>query len=204
VTDEIPRCTATNSRGSRCSRRPILGGTVCPTHGGQAPQVRAAAERRLVERAAVLAVETYGLPRTISPQDALLEEVHRTAGHVAWLAAVVADIEQQDLVWGKTRDKIGGEDQGTTYEAKPNAWLVLYQAERKHLVDVTKAAISAGIEERRVQLAESQGQLLATVVRNILGDLALTPEQQGMAAGVIQRRLREAAVAGELEQGSVA
>lgn len=192
--EEIPRCTGTSTTtGERCRKRPIVGGTVCPTHGGSAPQVRAAAQRRLAERQAVLAVETYGLPREIAPQDALLEEVHRTAGHVAWLGAVVADVEQQDLVWGKTRDKVGGEDAGTTFEAKPNAWLVLYQAERKHLVDVSKAAIAAGIEERRVALAEAQGQLLAQVIRGVLDDLELSEAQREQAPGVIQRRLRAVA-----------
>lgn len=44
------RCTATSSQsGERCRRPPILGGTVCATHGGSAPQVRDAAHRRLLE-----------------------------------------------------------------------------------------------------------------------------------------------------------
>lgn len=40
-------CTATNRRGTRCGKEPILGGTVCRMHGGAAPQVRAAALERL-------------------------------------------------------------------------------------------------------------------------------------------------------------
>lgn len=44
------RCTATSTQsGERCKRAPILGGTVCATHGGSAPQVRDAAHRRLLE-----------------------------------------------------------------------------------------------------------------------------------------------------------
>lgn len=43
----MARCTAKNSRGERCQRDAIRGGTVCPTHGGRAPQVKAAAEARL-------------------------------------------------------------------------------------------------------------------------------------------------------------
>ncbi|KKN01833.1 hypothetical protein LCGC14_1123690 [marine sediment metagenome] len=44
------RCTAKISSGKRRCRKPaILGGTVCETHGGSAPQVKAAAARRLVE-----------------------------------------------------------------------------------------------------------------------------------------------------------
>lgn len=44
------RCTAKSTRtGQQCKRAPIRGGTVCATHGGSAPQVRAAAEKRLEE-----------------------------------------------------------------------------------------------------------------------------------------------------------
>ena len=42
------RCTARSSRtGKPCQRAPIVGGTVCATHGGRAPQVRRAAEARI-------------------------------------------------------------------------------------------------------------------------------------------------------------
>ena len=42
------RCTARSKRsGRRCRRAPILGGSVCASHGGRAPQVRAAADARL-------------------------------------------------------------------------------------------------------------------------------------------------------------
>ncbi len=49
--DGPPRqCTATVSDGSRrCRRVAINGGTVCRSHGGAAPQVRAAAQRRLAD-----------------------------------------------------------------------------------------------------------------------------------------------------------
>lgn len=41
-------CTAHSSRtGKPCQRPPILGGTVCRTHGGAAPQVKAKALQRL-------------------------------------------------------------------------------------------------------------------------------------------------------------
>lgn len=43
------RCRGHRGDGSRCKRWAIRGGFVCPSHGGRAPQVRRAAERRLVE-----------------------------------------------------------------------------------------------------------------------------------------------------------
>lgn len=46
------QCSATaHSTGERCNRSAIRGGNVCQVHGGSAPQVRAAAKRRLLEAA---------------------------------------------------------------------------------------------------------------------------------------------------------
>lgn len=189
--DDRPQCTATSKQsGERCKRRPIPGGTVCVMHGGKTPQVQAAAARRLEERQAVLAAETFGLPVEVDPHTALLQELHRTAGAVQWLGALVAELDVTDVAWGKTRHSTGGPDAGTTHEARPNAFVALWQSERKHLVDVSRACISAGIEERRVRLAESAGQQLASVVRAVLDRLALTDEQRVLALQVVPEEFR--------------
>lgn len=185
------------STGKQCTAWPIKGGRVCIKHGGKAKQVRAAAERRIAEVKLDAAVKTYGLPLDVSPTDALLDEVKWTAGHVAWLRARVQEFEESTLAWGTRSvvDKQGGEFPGvdTTEAAAPPVLLDLYQRERKHLLDVCKAAIGAGIEERRVRLAESQGALLADVIRRILGELNLTPAQQAQVGEVVPRHLRSVA-----------
>jgi len=46
--DEARRCTAKSSRsGKPCKKAAILGGTVCRTHGGSAPQVKKKALERI-------------------------------------------------------------------------------------------------------------------------------------------------------------
>lgn len=42
------QCKAIKSSGERCKKSSIVGGFVCPTHGGAAPQVRAKANKRLL------------------------------------------------------------------------------------------------------------------------------------------------------------
>lgn len=162
----------------------------CALHGGNTPTHIAADNKQQ----AAAALKTFGLPIEIDPRDALLEEVHRTAGAVAWLHRQVQDLLPDDVIWGKTEQvaRDAGEFPGTdtTYSATAHAWVQLWQKERTHLVAVAKAAISAGIEERRVKLAEQQGALLSDVIRRILADLGLTPEQQKIAPEIVVRHLR--------------
>jgi hypothetical protein len=51
-----------------------------------------------------------------------------------------------------------------------------------------KLALDAGIEERRVQLAEMEAQLVANVVMGVLDDLNLTAEQKAIAPEVVRGR----------------
>jgi hypothetical protein len=194
-----PKCNGTSKQsGRRCKRDPAIGLDKCAIHCGlsKAERERIAADF-LAEQAARRAVITYGLPRDISAIDALLEEVRYTAGHVAWLRERVAETEQNALVWGVTEetDTQASEFPGTntTRAAKPNVWLQLYREERRHLVDVTKAAISAGIEERRVKLAEAQGAMLNGVLKKIFARLSLSPEQSALLPLVVPEELRRAA-----------
>ncbi|MEU6340296.1 hypothetical protein ABZ883_05005 [Streptomyces sp. NPDC046977] len=199
---EKRRCTAKRkgSGGEQCRAWALKGQTVCRVHGGKAPQNMAAGERRQAEDRARVLVEMYGRRVETTASEALLAEVQWTAGHVAWLRDRVQDIEAQGvdtegderhpLVWGVTRRKIGGEDRGITEEAAPNIWLKLYQQERTHLVKVCAEAIKAGIEERKVRMAEQHGALVAQVIRAILVDLQLSEEQQARVPDVVPRHLR--------------
>jgi hypothetical protein len=48
--DDSKRCAATSNRtGKRCELARAAGTTVCSVHGASAPQVRAAAQRRVAE-----------------------------------------------------------------------------------------------------------------------------------------------------------
>jgi hypothetical protein len=204
--NKVRRCWArAKGTGEQCTQPAASGQKVCRFHGAAARQNLAKGKERVIERRAAALVATYGIKIQTSATEALLEEVQWTAGHVAWLRERVQEIEssariegtdrEHPLVWGVTKEKSGGEDRGTTKEAVPNVWLRLYQQERDHLVKVCSAAIKAGIEERRIQLAEQQGALVAQAIRAILGDLQLTPEQQARVPEVVPRHLRALASA---------
>ena len=195
--DDIPRQTCTalaKSTGRRCRSSPIKGGTVCIKHGGAAPQVRAKANRRLQEAEAALAVQTLGGRRDITPTEALLDEVQWTAGHVAWLRARVQELDSDggsELTWGMVREKRDFDKHETVEAAQPSVWYQLYAAERDRLTRVCAEALRAGVEERRVQLAEHQGSLLASAITRILDALHLTPTQAELVPTVVPQILRQ-------------
>ncbi len=168
----------------------------CKLHGGNTPDHVANGQREMARQA----VASFGLPRQVGPRDALLEEVYRTAGAVDWLQRQVQALQSEEVIWGRAEEvvKDSGEFPGTdtTNRAAVHVWVQLWQQERAHLVRVSKEAISAGIEERRVRLAEQQGAMLASVIKAILGDLDLSPDQQAKVATVVPFRLREVAAVG--------
>lgn len=176
-----PKCPAHSRTGKPCGHIAGFGTDhkgvgCCKFHGGSTPTGRAAARRQAAEQAVV----TYGLPREIDPHAALLEELHRTAGHVAWLGQLVGDLATRDLKQYEVRE-MGG------LVERPAIWVELYHRERKHFTAVAKTCVDVGIEERRVKLAENQGRLLAEVIRGVLTDLGVVDHPE--APAVVRRHL---------------
>jgi len=149
----------------------------CKLHGGKSPNGNTSAGKQMAAAAAV----TLGLPRDVDAHTALMEEVQRSAGHVAWYGELVRTIEQDGLVWGLSEDVVGGKNHGKTFRAAPNIWLNLYNQERKHLAQVSAAAIKAGIDERRLELEKSQSTAISAAFFAMLDALNLTDEQRVLA-----------------------
>lgn len=190
----MAQCTAKSKQsGKQCKRPATPGAVVCSIHGSKSPQARAKAAERLAVAQAQAEVVRLGARRDIHPAEALLELVHWTAGEVDFWRAQVTLVAEEDpdaLTWGVTRVKDGGDDRGTTSEAKPNVAYVMLERASDRLAAYAAAALKAGVDERRVQLAERQGALVADVIRGVLADLNLTPEQERLVGTVVPARLR--------------
>jgi hypothetical protein len=101
----------------------------------------------------------YGSERQINPYTAILEEVRRTAAHVAWLGMKVAEAPSDDaLLEGYS------------------GWLKLYQQERAHLVKVSDSAIRLGLEERVVRVEEQKAEVMIRALIATLDALGLPAE----------------------------
>ena len=131
----------------------------CKLHGGSTPNHIAAAARIQAEQALLRAQQTYGLPVDVEPGEALLGLVRVAAGIVAWLGAQISQLQVEDL----------------TVDGRAHPLVSLYLEERKHLTQVSKDTLAAGVAERRVRLEEAQGQLLVGLLERIIRRLGADP-----------------------------
>jgi hypothetical protein len=169
------QCTGHKRDGSRCRLSAIHGATVCHKHGGSAPQVKAAAARRVAEDAALAATEKYGIPIRTTAAQALRDELERTAGIVAWLTARVQALPESDLTWGQERRVIknqssaqpgqrGQPSMEVTLSGRPHTLVMLLQQERKHLASVAAEMARIGIETRLARATEAAGGQIVQIL----------------------------------------
>jgi hypothetical protein len=156
------------------------------------------------------AVVTYGRPIETTGVDALLDELRWTFGHVVWLRDQVQSLDPGVLVWGLSKrksaaaelieeDRDGPRDPDeielaalpeVTETAGVSVWVKLYQEERKHLVDVAERCVRIGIDERKVRIAEQQGQLLVGGLQWLFGQLQLSERKAELANRLVLVMLR--------------
>jgi hypothetical protein len=190
-------CGARTRGGGTCKKPPLAGATRCRLHGGASPNSLAKAEERLADAEAGRQLVKLGVThRNIHPAEALIELVSYQASIVDFWRHKVSQLEEADLTWGRTKVKEGGDDRGTTSEAKPNIAYVLLGESSDRLARYCEAALKAGVEERKVRLAESQGALVAQAIRTVLDGLDLTPAQLELVPRVVPAALR--LIAGEV------
>ena len=189
------RCSAmAKSTGKQCTRRPIVGLAVCPMHGGATPSSRGKRQDFIDVTNLKEEVARLGGRRDIHPAEALLDLVYWTAGEVDYWRDRVRELQDDELVWGLTQHREGIGPEGPinvrTSEAKPNIVYAMLERASDRLASYAMAALKAGVDERRVRVAEQQGALVATVIRDILTDLGLSKAQEALVSEVVPRHLR--------------
>lgn len=174
----MSRCSARTSAGEPCRRYAMAGATVCPTHGGRAPQVRKAAHQRLAESRALRVLDREGVEPVTDPVDALARLAAEAVGLKDLLGQRVAELSDDGWV---SRTKLGAE--------QASAWLSAYEraVERtgKLLVDLARL----GLDERAVRLSEAQGRMIAQVLSAALDACGLSDRADVRAALADQLRL---------------
>jgi hypothetical protein len=179
----MARCTATaKSTGKQCGREAILGSNVCFNHGGAAPQVKAAAERRLAKEVIGKqldeALEELGATTDDDPASVLLEAVAHASRMRRVLAAAVGSLSiESTSLYGP--DHLG--------DARPHVLELMLREWSDRATRYAKLAIDAGFEERRVRVAEETGHQLAGVLSGVLEGIHRELVAGGVAVELVRR-----------------
>lgn len=177
------QCSGTNRAGQPCGRWAIPGGNVCSKHGAGAPQVKAAADRRLRVLGAEEDLRRFGQPVDMEPTEGLLSMVRMAAGMVAALSGWVT---QSDDGLQEIRDFGGGSHH------VEHVHFVMFREWCDRLVAYCAAAKRAGIDDQRVELEQAKIEILGRFVRDLLAapELALPFESQQVGLEVAGRLMR--------------
>jgi len=130
----------------------VSGTTVCGTHGGRAPQVRAAARRRLVQAEAEKELGNVEVRPIGDPVVELAELAAEAIAIYGWAKAKAAEGE------------INADVLAVVERALDRAGKLL------------EACGRLGLEERRVRLGEAQLDLAAAVIAGVLRRAGIDPD----------------------------
>lgn len=163
----------------------------CKWHGGSTHAGKENAAAKMAKRVMAEYVGGYGVGELdIEPHEGILWCVRMTAHEIQYIAAECSKCAAEMV------DEV---------ESDPNHFasrkLQALVAERAKCMDrlakYSKMALDAGVEERKVRIAEGYGEQIAMLLRAVFDDLDLSAAQRRLAPVIAQRRLLE------LEQGII-
>lgn len=150
----------------------------CSRHGGSTASHVAAAQAEMARAACT----SLGVPAAIDPAEALLDELRRTYGNVLFYESLVAQLHGGPA---SLADGAGGTlgvysptfhaSGEPTGEARPHALIGLYNAERAHYARVAASALSAGVAQRVIELAEATARQVVEVLTDFAQRMGLDP-----------------------------
>ena len=190
----VRQCTAHVPSGRRCRRSAVKGASVCPSHGGSAPQVRAAAAVRLAEAAAVATFERYAGPNGDSGAVNVVTELARL------VAAVTAF---RDFTEARLRAVTEAEwaAHGPRVAAQVRMFETACDQARRLLRDVARLGVVNAAEraDYREAVNRSVGESVYRLFDRALRQMDLTPAQWETSRRVFPAEL--AAMAAEEAAG---
>lgn len=199
--DPIELCRAKTRKGTPCEHEAgwgtdHVGVGRCTLHGGSSPQAEVSGQVMLARREAAV----MGVPLDIEPHRAILECIRIAAGEVQYASERIAELDPAEAVGHVVtttrrplKEEKGAESREIEVEEVQTAspqlhiWIQARRQAMDRLVQYSATALKAGVEERRVQLAEQQGQLLAQVIRGVLNDLGVANRPE--VPGIVRRHL---------------
>jgi hypothetical protein len=186
--------------GHRCHNSAVRGALVCGFHGAAAPQVKAAAQRRLAEDAARKVAAKFVVPVRTTAREALTEELWRVTALVDWLDEKCAELRDKgELTWYlasrtlRVNDQSGSRSTEGVMVTRLHPVAEWYERERHYLAKLTLDMERIGIDARQVKLAEEYAEFLRQVLDAALMESGLTLAQQAMVNAAMPGAIRRLA-----------
>lgn len=209
----LPQCIGhvRSENNRRCRRPPTKGTHVCSKHGGATPQLKDKIERAryLEAREGEIAelLDACDLPN-LHPIEGLLQIVRHSGQMFRMLEGLVAGLKTDPTV---DQVIVGMDDDGDpVYKAvygddaiwgvnsqgdqASHVLVVLYEKWTGIYARSCKMALDAGIDERRVQLAEQTTETMFNAVTRALATVALTPDLRDAFTKALAAELRTVGV----------
>ncbi len=116
-----------------------------------------------------------GTPVEVAPHDAILWALRTTAGEVVYCDEQIRRLGEAELFERptKTTEQSGDFDTYSKVEDPEviSRWVQLRDSAVDRMAKYAKMALDVGIEERQIQLAETQAHQLVSVITAVLTDL---------------------------------
>ena len=139
-----------------------------------------------------------GSPIDIDPHEALLWAIRITAGEAAYCEAQISKLYEMELFEVPTHQTLtrmpSGSFQLVEEKRDPEVmsrWVIWRDRALERMARYSKMAIDAGIDERRVAVAERVADLLVPLLEDLAEDLDLTAKQRARLPGMIGKRLKQ-------------
>jgi hypothetical protein len=140
----------------------------------------------------------------VEPHEALLWAIRLAAGEVAYCDAQISRLHEDELFERPLRQTYMQMPSGAfdLVEEKRDPeivsrWAHLRKDAADRMARYAKMAIDAGIDERRVAVAERVADILAPLLENLAEDLSLTAKQRAKLPDVLGTRLRALEIAAQ-------
>lgn len=187
-------------------------------HGGRLPAVQKAAQERIVEYRANRALQSMATPiLNADPEQTLLDLVAEAAGNVAFLGNAVMELaertedpdDRRATTWRTAAKyprgahlfgpKIDVDKDGVEHVVgeEERAMVKLYGQWADRLAKYAKMALDAGIERRRVEMAERHGEQIVVVVNNVLVQMGIEGDRLAEARSMVADEFRRLASQGD-------
>lgn len=175
-TSTIPRCGQSLGSEHRGTCRQLAGVRTAHPGTGYCAQHLGNTRYGETEGFMIMAI-AYARAFNISPAQALLNEVYRSAGAVEFVQEILSKVEtKEDLL-----------------EAFA-PWVEMYERERAFGLKVNVAAINAGVMQILAEQIAMHGEQIARLMSQTLDELALSPEQEIRARTILAERMRALAL----------